>query len=205
MSLPSRDEVKARLRIENDVENDDIDLMIASATSFIEEYTGRPIYSTERTWVLEFPGPDWARQSTNRIFLPLYPMLEEDSSGPLTTITDADGVDVDVANFRVNAQKGMITAINGTRFGTWPYTVTATVGLEFMDDFATRVEPNLSQALMDLIADWYQRRSPGAFTEGAGGGVMTQWMGTGTGGMESVGTPARALDNLKMYRLIKAV
>jgi uncharacterized phiE125 gp8 family phage protein len=203
MSLPDRDAVKARLRIENTVEDDVIDAMILSAKAFIEEFVGRPIAATERRWLIEYPGPGFDRcVPADRLFLPLYPVKHEDPD--FVTITDADGEEVSADDFRVNTQRGMVVATNCV-FNNFPYEVTAKVGLELLDGYATRVEPNLSQALIDLCADWYQRRNPGAFTEGAGGGVMTQWMGTGTGGMESVGTPARALDVLKMYRMIKAV
>ena len=196
MALPDRAAVKLRLRIENDVEDDDIDLMILSATASIEEFVGRPLTATERTWVIESPSSNWDGVTpVTRFFLPLYPVQEEDSSGPLTTITDAD--DVEVTDFRVNAQTGLIVATNGEHFANWPYTVTATVGLSLMAGYATRVEPKLAQAFLDLCADWYQRRNPGALAEGAGGGVITQW--------QTLGVPERVCKQLEPYRLARAL
>ena len=195
MSLPDSTAVKAYLRVENSVEDTVIDSFILSATAFLEEFTGRPLTATARTWVLEYPSPNWDGVCpVTKFFLPLYPVQEEDSSGVLTTITDAD--DVAVTDFRVNARTGLIVATNGETFDNWPYTVTATVGLELMDDYTTRVEPKLYQAVLDLCADWYQRRNPAALAEGAGGGVITQW--------QTLGVPERICEQLKPYRLAKA-
>jgi hypothetical protein len=198
MALPSLQQIKDRLRIENDVEDDDLEVMRESAAAFIEEYIGRPIAATEREFTIENIGPD--NISSGKMFLPMYPVLHEDDD--LVTITDAD--DEAFTDFRVNTQTGMIVATDGARFDNFPYTVTATVGLELLPGYATRVEPNLSQAFLDLCADWYQRRNPGAFTEGAGGGVMTQWLGQGAGGQASAGVPSRVMSQLTMYQIPRA-
>ena len=154
MALPDLTAVKARLRIESDVEDDDLTLMMASALAVITETTGRPIEATEKTWLIEDPTRSDLGY-TDRFSLPLYP-VEEDS----VEITDADGDAV--TDFRVNLVTGMVVATGSTVFNNFPYEVTATVGLDLMDDYATRVEPKLSQALIDLCADWYQRRNPAA-------------------------------------------
>ena len=196
MSLPDRDAVKARLRVENDEENADIDLMMASAEATITEAVGRPITATQRTWVIESPSSNWDGVTpVSRFFLPLYPVLDEDSSGPAVTIVDAD--DEEVTDFRVNTATGLVVAASGTSFNNFPYTVTATVGLSLMADYDTRIEPKLSQAFLDLCADWYQRRNPGALAEGAGGGVITQW--------QTLGVPERICKQLEAFRLAKAL
>ena len=191
MSLPDRTAVKLRLRIENDVEDADIDAMLASALATITETIGRPITATERTWLIEQRGNMWGDMvaSCVRIFTPLYP-IDPDT----VEILDADGDSV--TDFRVNGTTGMIVATNGEVFDNFPYEVTADVGLSLMDDFSTRVEPKLSQAFLDLCADWYQRRNPGALAEGAGGGVITQW--------QTLGVPERICKQLDAYRLSKA-
>ena len=196
MALPTRNQVKDRLRIENDVEDDDIDLMLASAAATIEEFVGRPIEATERTWVIEYPYANWdGVTAVDRLFLPLYPVMHEGSAGPdLVTITDAD--DEAFTAFRVNTKTGLVVATDGECFDNWPYTVTATVGLDLMDSYSTRIEPKLSQAFLDLCADWYQRRNPGALAEGAGGGVITQW--------QTLGIPERICKQLDAFRLAKA-
>lgn len=194
MSLPDLTTVKDRLRVEDDVEDTDIQLMIDSATAQIEETIGRPITATERTWVLESPRSNWDGVcSVTSFFLPLYPVKHE--SGTLVTILDADSVAV--TDFRVNTATGLIVGTNGTTFDNWPYTVTATVGLDLMASYSTRVEPKLSQALLDLCADWYQRRSPAAIAEGAGGGVITQY--------NALGVPERICKQLDAYRLTRAL
>lgn len=196
MALPDRDAVKLRLRIENDVEDTDIDAMLASAQATIEEAVGRPIEADERTWVMESPYSNWdGCTPVYRFFLPLYPVMHEGSGGDLVTITDADGDDV--LDFRVNTQTGRVFATESTVFDNWPYTVTAQVGLSLMAGYETRVEPKLSQAFLDLCADWYQRRNPGALAEGAGGGVITQW--------QSLGVPERICKQLDAYRLARAL
>jgi hypothetical protein len=97
----------------------------------------------------------------------------------------------------VNTATGLIVATESTVFDNWPYTVTAQVGLDLMADYETRIEPKLSQAFLDLCADWYQRRNPGALAEGAGGGVITQW--------QSLGVPERICKQLEAYRLARAI
>jgi hypothetical protein len=197
VALPDQTAVKARLRIENDVEDDDIDSMRASASATIEEKVGRPITATERTWVIESPSSNWdGCTPVYRFFLPLYPVTHEETSegNTLVTITDAD--DEEVTDFRVNTRTGLIVATESTVFDNWPYTVTAMVGLDLMDDYETRIEPKLSQAFLDLCADWYQRRNPAALAEGAGGGVITQW--------QSLGVPERICKQLDAFRLAKA-
>jgi hypothetical protein len=195
MALPDLQAVKDRLRIENDVEDDDLTIMMASALATITEAVGRPVTATERTWVLESPHSNWDGVTpVYRFFLPLYPVMHEGSAGDLVTITDAD--DEEITDFRVNTRTGLVVATESTVWDNWPYTVTAQVGLDLMDDYATRIEPKLSQAFLDLCADWYQRRNPGALAEGAGGGVITQW--------QSLGVPERICKQLDAFRLAKA-
>jgi hypothetical protein len=195
MALPDLQAVKDRLRIENDVEDDDLELMMASALATIEERVGRPVTATERTWVLESPHSNWDGVTpVYRFFLPLYPVMHEGSGGDLVTITDAD--DEEITDFRVNTRTGLVVATESTVWDNWPYTVTAQVGLDLMDDYSTRIEPKLSQAFLDLCADWYQRRNPGALAEGAGGGVITQW--------QTLGVPERICKQLDAFRLAKA-
>jgi hypothetical protein len=195
VALPDLQAVKDRLRIENDVEDDDLTIMMASALATIEERVGRPVTATERTWVLESPHSNWDGVTpVYRFFLPLYPVMHEGSGGDLVTITDAD--DEEIVDFRVNTRTGLVVATESTVWDNWPYTVTAQVGLDLMDDYATRIEPKLSQAFLDLCADWYQRRNPGALAEGAGGGVITQW--------QSLGVPERICKQLDAFRLAKA-
>ena len=77
MALPDLDAVKLRLRIENDEEDDDLELMMASAQAFIEEFCGRPITATEREFVIEAPSSFDCGVPCTSFFLPLYPVDPE--------------------------------------------------------------------------------------------------------------------------------
>ena len=198
MALPTLQQLKDRLRNEDDigggnVEDDDLELMRASALASITESVGRPIEATERTFVIECPtqyeyADGYPYPSCTSFFLPLYP-VDPDT----VTIEDADAVAV--TDFRVNARTGKLIS-TGSGFSNFPLTITADVGLSLMDDYATRVEPKLAQAFLDLCADWYQRRNPAALAEGAGGGVITQY--------PSLGVPERICKQLEAFRLAKA-
>ena len=193
MSMPTLDQVKNRLRIEHDIEDEDIGFMRASAAAAIEEKVGRPIVAASRTWVIEFPYPSWdGFVAPLQFMIPLYPVKHEDPD--FVTITGVDNVAV--TDFRVNTETGLVTATGDTVFNQWPYTVVAKVGLDLMSDFATRIEPKLIAAFFDLCADWYQRRSPNAFAEGAGGGVITQY--------NQLGIPDRVCQLLESVRRMKA-
>jgi hypothetical protein len=190
VSLPNRQAVKDRLRMEHNEEDDDIDIMMASALATITEAVGRPIEATERTFVIECPTryADYPAPACTSFFLPLYP-VDPDT----VDIVDADSDAV--TDIRVNAVTGKVHA-TGAGFSNFPFTVTAEVGLSLMADYETRVEPKLAQAFIDLCADWYQRRNPGALAEGAGGGVITQW--------QTLGVPERICKQLEAFRLAKA-
>jgi uncharacterized phiE125 gp8 family phage protein len=125
VSLPDIQAVKDRLRIETDIEDDDLEQMLASALATIEDAVGRPLTATQRTWTIE----DWDGSCrSDRMFLPLYPVKH--AGEDLVTITDAD--DEAVTDFRVNTQMGFVVASECTVFNNFPYTVTATVGLDLL-------------------------------------------------------------------------
>jgi hypothetical protein len=140
--------------------------------------------------VIEYPYPSWRGEGVTYFQLPMYPVKHQDTD--LVVVVDGDGNTIDTANYRVNTETGLVVALGSTVFDTWPYTVTAKVGLVLFDDYETRVEPLLSAAYFDLFADWYQRRSPNAFAEGAGGGVITQY--------NQLGVPDRVCQILETLR-----
>ncbi len=86
MALPDLTALKARLRIENDVEDTDLGLMLLSAAAQIEEFVGRPITATEREWVIEYPFKMWDSVTPwSTFFVPLYPvdgLSRERRNGP---------------------------------------------------------------------------------------------------------------------------
>ena len=89
-----------------------------------------------------------------------------------------------------------ITALPDVAFDTWPYTIVATVGLSVRSDYALVVEPAVFQAILDIGADLYQRRSPAATSETTGGGVSSSYVG---------GMPQRAADLLAPFRMARAL
>jgi hypothetical protein len=73
--------------------------------------------------------------------------------------------------------------------------VTAQVGLSLRPDYA-RLEPLLAQAIIDLAADLYQRRTPGASSE-TGAGTTISWD-------VSRETVARVMRDLRLLKLAVA-
>ena len=183
---PSTQECKDRARIEHDIEDADIDLIRDGINAIIEEKVGRPVAAASRTWVIEDPRSH-PLEIVQAFLIPTYPVKHADTD--LVTIVDADNVSV--TDFRVNTETGLVVSL-GSGFNNWPYTVTAKVGLDLMARYAERIEPKLTAAFFDLFLDFYQRRSPNAFAEGAGGGVITQY--------NQLGLPERVCQVLESIR-----
>jgi hypothetical protein len=96
----------------------------------------------------------------------------------------------------VTGFEGTVRARPGISFSNGPYALTADVGLATRSDYATVVEPVLNMAILDTIADWYQRRNPNATSESTGGGVSTSYSVT-------QGLSARARELLVPYKVIR--
>jgi hypothetical protein len=119
-----------------------------------------------------------------------------DSSIDALELTDDDGdVLVEDSDYRIDLRTGRITGIN-RGFATWPYSITATVGLSAHPDYELRIEPVINAAILDLAADLYQRRSPAATSESTGGGVSTSY---------AVGMPQRVKDMLAPFVMARAL
>jgi uncharacterized phiE125 gp8 family phage protein len=193
MALPDVDDCKDYLRIEHDAEDAMLAGWLAQAIALIEAELGRPITILRRTFVLECEP---SRVSATRLFVPVYPIAVEDSSASTMdlTLTDADGtVLVEDTDYRLDTRTGQITGIDGYCFTRWPYTIVADVGLAALPEYATRIEPAMAAAVLDVVADRYQRRDPVAQAEGAGGGVYTQY--------QSAGLPDRVKDALAPWKV----
>lgn len=178
MALPVLVDLKNYLRVTWTAEDSALTAMLASATGLITNWLGRPIAAASRIYVVEDPrasSTSVSRLSTDpasgvaTLRIPDAPV----AIAPAPTIADADGTTVDPTTYRINSDNGLIRSASGFGFCRFPYTITATTGLATRADYATIVEPCLSQAIIDTAADLYQRRNPAATDEndGVGGSV----------------------------------
>jgi hypothetical protein len=62
-------------------------------------------------------------------------------------------------------------------------TVITLASLATQPDYATRIEPILSQSVVDAVAHLYRHRSPNASSETQGGGVSDSWDDVGPSGL----------------------
>jgi hypothetical protein len=191
MALPTVQDVKDYLRIENMAEDAMLAREIAAATSAVEAFIRRPITAEARTFVLPEPSQR-AYQGATRFYLPIFPVADT----PAIAITDDDGtVLVEDTDFRVVFETGEVIGLLSA-FSVWPYTVVATVGLSARADYATRVEPVMGAAIIDVVSDRWHFRSPAAMSETTGGGVSS----TRSGGL-----PERVCAMLRPFVMARAL
>lgn len=170
MALPTVTDVKRYLRIEHTAEDSMLTRELAAALAMVETYIRRPVVAEARTFVLPQPTQR-AYRDVGSFFLPVYPV----AATPLITLTDDDGTLLTHAtDYRVELETGQIIGLVSA-FALWPYTVVATVGLSARADYATRVEPAIGAAILDIVSDRWHRRSPAATNESTGGGVSTSY------------------------------
>lgn len=171
MTLPTGADLGAYLRL------DDADLtaeatllnsLISRGIAILESALTFPILSTPYTYVdqsqsgLQLDGPP-------RVLM--FPVRPIDKTS--VVITDRNGLAVDPTTYTIADQQGFIRANYGVVFPTGPYTMTTNIGAQFLWNYAASVEAALSQAVIDIAADLYERRSPGAHQEGAGDSRVT--------------------------------
>ena len=199
MALPDRDQLKLYLRIQSDAEDTLLDALLASAIAQVRAFVRRPLVAEARTFVLTKPW-DALYRTVTTLHLPIYPVAAEDSNTSAAEITDNDGtVLVEATDYTIDLRTGLIAGLTSSAlfpFGVWPYSITATVGLSALPEYDAEIEPVLSQAILDVAADLYQRRSPAATSETTGGGVSTSYSG---------GLPARVADLLTPFRMVRAL
>jgi hypothetical protein len=184
MALPIQQDLKTYLRIENNVENQLLDALLARAVAMLELWMDVPITARSRTTLEHVGGESPARA----LVFPGRPIGS-------VTVLDGDGALVDATTYLVDASAGMIYGINGTTFPYGPYTITASCGLSLRSDYA-QLEPVISQMILDVAADLYQRRTPGAASE-TGAGTSITWD-------VSRETVARVMKSLRALRLAVA-
>lgn len=199
MSLVTLQDCKDYLRIQSSAEDDALTLMRTAAIALIEQFIRRPITAELRTFTID---ADPFRY-TSRFWLPMYPVAVVDSSAGTAdiVITDVDNVTlVEDTDFRFNRLTGEVLALSDGSVGAFfighPYTVAAYVGLSADPSYATNIEPAINAAILDLVADRYQRRSPAATNETTGGGVSSSYTG---------GIPARVREMLQPFQIARAL
>lgn len=159
MALPTVTDLKSYLRIESAAENALLAQLLARAQAMLEAWLDVPITAETQTAVDEASAVDMPVPS---LVFPRRPI-----NAATVTITDADADTVDATTYRVNSLTGIITS-TANPFDNGPYTITASCGLSLRADYA-RIEPLVSGMIIDLAADLYQRRTPGASSESAAG------------------------------------
>lgn len=187
MALPTVADLKSYLRIETTAEDTLLTALIARAKAQLEVWVDAPITATNVTAV------DRADVITPQVATSLiFPQRPIASS---ITVVDSEGTTVPAAEYTVNTASGVIYANEGYSFPYGPYTITASTGLSLRGDYA-RIEPILSQCIIDLAADLYQKRTPNASTETAAG-TSISWD-------VSRDTAARVLKVLRAFKLAVA-
>jgi uncharacterized phiE125 gp8 family phage protein len=182
VALPTLADLKAYQRIETTAEDALLSTLLLRAQAMLEQWVDVPIVPEVREVVDRTEGPARA------LVFPARPIAD-------VSVVDVDGATIDPTLYTVDSGAGVIYGREGYRFVRGPYTITAAVGLALRNDYG-RLEPLLSQAILDLAADLYQRRTPGAQTE-TGSGTTISWD-------VSRETVARVLKDLRLLKLAVA-
>lgn len=199
MSLATLQDCKDYVKKETSDEDDLITAMRTAAIALIEQFIRRPITAELRTFTIDADP----HRLTSRFWLPQFPVAVADSSAGTAdiVITDVDDVDlVEDTDFRFNRLTGEVLALSDGSVGSYfvghPFTVQAYVGLSADPNYATRIEPAINAAILDIVADRYQRRSPAATNETTGGGVSSSYTG---------GIPERVREMLLPLQIARAL
>lgn len=182
MALPTVGELKAYLRIESTAEDTLLAALMLRAKAMLEQWIDVPLVAESQS----------ALDRAEATAVPVTSLVFPRRPFTVTSVVDSEGVTVPAADYYVDGKTGIIYGKTGVTFPYGPYTITATCGLTLRSDYV-RLEPLLSEAILDLAADLYQRRTPGAATETAAGTSIT-WDA-------SRETVARIMKTLRLLRL----
>jgi hypothetical protein len=183
MALPTLNDLKSYLRVESTTEDSLMQALLARAQAMVEGWTDTPITALSQTAV---------DRADSMSVVPVTSLIFPRRPCQVTSVVDANGLTVDATTYWVDGLAGLIYAKPLYSFYDGPYTITALVGLSLRPDYA-RLEPLLSEAIIDLAADLYQRRTPGAVAEGAAD-TRIQWDA-------SRDTVARVMYTLRLLKL----
>ena len=172
MALPTVNDLTAYLRIESEestAESAMLTALLTRATAMVEAWLDRPILTLADQEFVDEATSDCGY--VTKLLIPVAP-LDEDT----LVIVDADGTELDEADYRVKELTGEVIASRGVFWANGPYTLTCDVGLQLHPQYAGRIEPVVSQAILDTAADLYHARNPRAASESAGGGASTTYV-----------------------------
>lgn len=155
MALPTVNDLKGYLRIETSAEDTLLGALLARARAQVEVWLDVPITATNVVTI--------DRATAISGMVPTSLVCNQRPAN-VVSVTDTNGVAV--TDYTVNAASGVIYASEGGSFPYGPYTIVASTGLSLRGDYA-RIEPALSQCILDLAADLYQKRTPNAASESA--------------------------------------
>jgi hypothetical protein len=183
VALPTLSDLKAYLRIESSTENALLTALLARAQAQMELWIDCPITAVSQTYVDRCESDNGVPVTS--IVFPRRPIA-------VTSIVDVDGTTMPVAEYWVDGAQGMIYAESGYGFTNPRYTITANVGLSLSPRYAAW-EPVISQCILDLASDLYQKRTPNASSESVAG-TSISWD-------VSRETAARVLKVLRAFKL----
>jgi hypothetical protein len=164
MALPDLAALRAFLREPPVAANPQLTEALADAKAMVGGFLGRPIDATARTFTRLRSVWD-ETEETEVLMLPEAPI----AGSPV--VTDDDGATVVGGNYDVDRARGWLYAKSGISY-SWangPYGVTTTVGLANHPDYATRIEPVLRAAILEVAGDLYTRKNSAVQQEGAAG------------------------------------
>ncbi len=187
MALPTRDELKALLRIQHDAEDTLLESLLLSAEAMVEAYLHRPIASTECRAV------DCLSSWGTNLMVPVTP------TGPLTSVTHDDGTVLDVAELQVEMATGLIRRPRYAPFHSGTYTIVYQAGLSQLPNYGTRIEPVIRQAILDVAVDLYTRRHAATASE-SDGGLSASFE---NGDRMDAGMPGRTALTLAPFRMVE--
>jgi len=155
VALPTVANLKDYLRIETNAENTLLEALLARATAQLELWIDCPITAVTQTYI---------DRCENDADIPVTPITFPRRPISVTSIADVDSVTVPATEYWVDGQAGIIYSNVGYSFSNPRYTVTALCGLSLSQHY-TSWEPMISQCILDLAADLYQKRTPNASSE----------------------------------------
>jgi hypothetical protein len=199
MSVTTAD-AKAYLKVQGSAEDTLIGQLVTRATAMVRSALGRPLALADRSFTERAESRRLYHAVTAILIPPQYlPCTREDGSDlTAPVITDADGLVLSATEdyYPGEIWDATILARPGITFTNGPYSVEVQCGLEADPDYADVIEPAIDSAIMDTIADLYQRRSPNASSESTGGGVSTSY--------HQSGIPMRAWQMIESWAVIRA-
>lgn len=200
MALPTDLEIKSYLRLDTDEEDLLIFALNQTAQGIVSRYLRVPLASESRTFTGRYPVIGPRRERWERLTIPVLPC---DTSA---TITDVDGTTISSATYTIDPRTGTVDIARLAAWDNPPYTITVSVGWTFDPNYDTDVDPVLRQAIIDIAADLWNRRNPGATFEQSGGQVSVQYE-QNAGGATTIDIPLRTrflLDTLRPQRWLAA-